>query len=87
MFGRAGFDAIDIRSIDVTVRFADFDDFWEAQTPSYSPIAKTIAAMTVGARARLMETVRSTLSVGAGGEIEYSALANAVKGRVPGERE
>ena len=83
MFGRAGFDAVDIRSIEVTVRFADFDDFWEAQTPSYSPIAKTIAAMSASERARLMRAVRSTLPVGAGGEIEYLARANAVKGRVP----
>jgi len=83
MFGRAGFEAVDIRSIDVTVRFADFDDFWDAQTPSYSPMTKTIAAMTVSERARLIETARSTLSIGADGTIEYSARANAVKGCVP----
>ncbi|MGH6727350.1 MAG: class I SAM-dependent methyltransferase [Pseudolabrys sp.] len=45
LFEQAGFAEIATRAIDVTVPFPDFADFWLAQTPSYSPIAKTIAAM------------------------------------------
>ena len=45
LFRRAGFDAIATRSIDVTVEFPDFEAFWTAQTPSYSPTTRIIAAM------------------------------------------
>jgi SAM-dependent methyltransferase len=84
MFERAGFENIATRSIDVTVQFADFDDFWGAQTPSYSPIAKVIASMTTSDRVRLIETVRAGLATRPDGRIEYFARANAVHGCVPG---
>lgn len=81
-FARAGFEAVATRSIDVAVRFANFDDFWLAQTPSYSPIARTIAALAGHARAELIETLTGTLPTHADGRIEYPACANAVKGRM-----
>ena len=68
----------------MTVPFSDFNDFWHAQTPSYSPITKMIAAMTEGGRAGLVEAVRADLPVRQDGRIEYSARANAIKARVPG---
>jgi len=84
LFERAGFEKIATRSIDVTVTFPNFDDFWQAQTPSYSPITKMITAMTKSDRMKLMETVRAGLPVCPDGRIEYSARANAIKARVPG---
>jgi len=83
LFEEAGFESIDTRTIQVTLPYVDFDDFWRAQTPSYSPTSKMIAAMTSSERARLMETVRAGLPVGADGRIEYSARANAIKASVP----
>ena len=83
LFERAGFERITTRSIDVTVSFAGFDDFWQAQTTRYSPTTKVIAAMTSSDRVRVIETVRAGVPVRPDGRIEYSARANAIKARVP----
>lgn len=84
LFERAGFENVARRSIDVTVAFSDFDDFWRAQTPGFSPVTKTIAALPETDRARLLEAVRAGLPVRPDGSFAYSARANAVKARVPG---
>lgn len=83
LFQHAGFAEIATRTIDVTVSFANFDDFWLAQTPSYSPMTKIIATMTASERAKLTEAVRSRVPVGGHGGIEYPARANAIKARIP----
>ena len=84
LFERAGLERIATRTIEVTQSYADFDDFWQAQTPGYAPTTRMIAAMPVSERASLMEAVRAGLPVGPDGRIEYSARANAIRGRVPG---
>jgi ubiquinone/menaquinone biosynthesis C-methylase UbiE len=84
LFEQGGLDEIATRSIDVTVSFPDFEDFWLAQTPSYSPTTKMIAAMTKMDQARLIEAVRARLPIRRDGRIEYPARANAIKARVPG---
>lgn len=83
LFARAGFEEIVTRTIEVTVSFPSFDDFWLAQTPSYSPMTKMIAAMTTGERAKLTEAVRAHVPIRGDGRIEYPARANAIKARVP----
>jgi ubiquinone/menaquinone biosynthesis C-methylase UbiE len=83
-FEQAGFEKIETRTIELTLPYSDFDDFWQAQTPSYLPATKMIGAMTKSERARLMETVRAGLPVRPDGRIEYSARANAIKACVPG---
>ena len=84
LFERAGCEGVVTTLIDVTVSFADFDQFWQAQTPSYSPIANTIALMTENERLRLIEAVRTGLPDYPDGRIEYSARANAIKANIPG---
>jgi ubiquinone/menaquinone biosynthesis C-methylase UbiE len=84
LFERAGLEEIVARSIEVTVSFPDFDAFWLAQTPSYSPTTKMIAAMTESDRMKLIASVRAQLQLRPDGKIEYSARANAIKARVPG---
>ena len=83
LFARAGLEEIGTRAIEVTVSFPDFDDFWLAQTPSYSPMTKIIAAMTTNERARLMEAVRAHVPIRRDRRIEYPACANAIKAWVP----
>jgi ubiquinone/menaquinone biosynthesis C-methylase UbiE len=83
LFKRAGFDAVVTRSIDVTIEFPDFEAFWLAQTPSYSPTSKMIAAMSEADRVRLIEAVRAALPIDPDGKITYLARANAVKARTP----
>ncbi len=84
LFERAGFEAIATRSIEATLPYADFDDFWQAQTPAYSPTTRIIAAMSNSERARLMAVVRAELPVHPDGSTAYSARANAILARVPG---
>ena len=83
LFQQAGFEELATRCIDVTNSFTDFDSFWQAQTPSYSPATKMIAAMPDADRQKLMETVRAGLPLSTEGKIQYSARANAIKARVP----
>jgi ubiquinone/menaquinone biosynthesis C-methylase UbiE len=83
LFESAGLERIATRSIDVTVRFSDFDEFWQAQLPSYSPMTKMIAAMTASDRKKLKQAILAALPAGQNGGIEYSARANAIKARVP----
>jgi ubiquinone/menaquinone biosynthesis C-methylase UbiE len=83
LFAHAELEEILARTIDVMVSFPSFADFWLAQTPSYSPMTKMIAAMTKTERARLTEAVRAHLPVRRDGRIEYRARANAIKARMP----
>ena len=84
LFTQVGLQDIASRAIDVTVSFAEFDDFWRSQMPSYSPTTKQIAALPAADRARLIEAVRAELPASPDGSFAYSARANAVKARVPG---
>ena len=82
LFARAGLEEIATRTIEVTASFPSFDDFWLAQTPSYSPMTKMIAAMTTSERAKLTEAVRAHVPIRGDGRIEYRVRANAIKARV-----
>ncbi len=66
---QAGFEAITTRSIDVTLSYADFDDFWNAQTPSYSPHHED-DCRTVGRRARTIDGHSSSRSAGSPGRYD-----------------
>jgi len=83
LFHAAGLERIETRTIDVCLAHADFNDFWEAQTPSYAPTTKIIAAMKESERKRLMRAVQSALPCGPNGSIEHCARANAIRARVP----
>jgi len=83
LFSGAGLEGVATCSIDVTMRFAGFDDFWESQTPSFNPIVKMIAKLAANDRTRLIDAVRARV-VRSDGAVAYSARANAVRGKVPG---
>ena len=82
LFEQAGFQEISTTTIDVKLGYADFDEFWIAQTPSYSPTTRVIEAMSEGEREELMARVRAALPRREDGHIEYEVVANAVKARV-----
>ncbi|HKQ28047.1 MAG TPA: class I SAM-dependent methyltransferase [Burkholderiales bacterium] len=82
LFVGAGLDSIQSTSFDVTLAYPGFEDFWDAQTPSYSPTTKVINAMTESERQRLKRAVQAALPIGPNGKIEYAARANAVRGAV-----
>jgi SAM-dependent methyltransferase len=82
LFARAGLEGIETSSINVTMRFPHFDDFWASQTPSFNPIVKMIARLELSDRTRLIDAVRARV-LRPDDTVEYSARANAVMGRVP----
>ena len=82
LFERAGFVAVETKCFEVTLSFVSFEDFWRAQTPSYSPLTRKINAMSAAELARFTEAVRAELSVQGNGVIQYAARANAIKSRL-----
>ena len=84
LFDQTSLNDIESRTIDVTLRFPDFDHFWRAQTPVYSPMTKIVAALPEADRMRLKERVRALLPADRDGSIGCSARANAVNARAPG---
>ena len=82
LFAAARMASIQSTTFDVTLAYPGFEDFWNAQTPSYSPTTKIINAMTDGERQRLKRAVQAALPIGPNGKIEYAARANAIRGAV-----
>ena len=80
---RAGLRSIGSRTVDVTLAYIDFADFWQAQTPGYAPTTKIIDAMTEAERRRLKRAVQEVLPIGPDGKIEYAARANAIRAATP----
>jgi ubiquinone/menaquinone biosynthesis C-methylase UbiE len=82
LFERTGLTAVSTRTIDVSMSFSGFDEYWSSQTPSFAPATKMIAALPDADRARLQDVLREQLSAGPDGSIVCSARANAIKARV-----
>ena len=83
LFEQAGLQNVTTTTIDVSLSYRDFSDFWLAQMPSYSPTTKIIAEMADSERARLIDIVRTGLHASTDGAVEYSARANAIRGMCP----
>jgi ubiquinone/menaquinone biosynthesis C-methylase UbiE len=83
LFAHGGLVHIETRSIEVSVQFPDFQAFWLAQTPSYSPTTKMINRLSSVDRERLVEALRAQLPLDQCGQIQYYARANAIKGNIP----
>jgi len=79
LFRHAGMLSIRSTTLDVTLAYPDFEDFWNAQTPGYSPTTKIINSMSEAERRRLKRVVREVLPIGPDGRIEYAARANGIR--------
>ncbi len=80
LFAGAGSEEITTRTIEVSVDFPNFDDFWQAQTPSLHPVTKIIAALSSADRSQLIDRVRAQLDARPDGSIAYAARANGAVG-------
>jgi SAM-dependent methyltransferase len=78
----AGLRDVETRAITVQRTFADFEDYWTTVQGGPSVAAK-LAAMSPTDLANLKTRMRALHPADATGRVTYSALANAVKGRVP----
>lgn len=82
-FEWAGFKEVSTASFDVSVTFRAFDQFWRSQTPSFSPLAGIINALSCPDQMRLADLVGAQLFHDRTGRICSTARANAIKACVP----
>jgi ubiquinone/menaquinone biosynthesis C-methylase UbiE len=83
LFEGAGLDQVATRTIEIEVSYADFDDYWSAQTGLANPSVQAIRKMSAPDVDRLKTYLRAHLPTDQYGRIAYPAWANAVKGIVP----
>jgi SAM-dependent methyltransferase len=83
LFTNVGLEATATHSIEVTLTFASFEDYWRSQTPAFAPQGTIVASLPDADRRRLKETVQAALPANNDGGITYAARANAVKARCP----
>ena len=81
LFAGARLTDIESKTIDVAMSFADFNEFWQSQTPSYTPMGKIIAGLSGTESKKVIDWVCARLPAGPDGRITYSARANAIKAR------
>jgi SAM-dependent methyltransferase len=83
LWSGAGIEAVESRAIAVERSFSSFDDFWEINLLGPS-IASVVASLSASDAEMLKSRVRGRMPADAKGRITYGAVANAVKGRMPG---
>ncbi|HXH20883.1 MAG TPA: class I SAM-dependent methyltransferase [Dehalococcoidia bacterium] len=74
---------VQVRAIDVTTRFRDFDDYWTPFLMADAPAPGYCMSLAEDRRVALRERLRSTLPIAPDGSIELIARAWAVKGAAP----
>ena len=78
----AGLVEVDTRSFTVSRSFADFEDYWAVVEIALG-MSPASSAMPVEVRQQLRERLRDRLTAAIDGTVTFTALANAVRGRVP----
>ncbi len=80
----AGLQSVESRRIEITVSFADFDDFWDSNSIPIGPQGALLASLSPSQIDAVKAVLRDMLPPEADGSIRYQAAASAVKGRVAG---
>jgi SAM-dependent methyltransferase len=78
----AGYADADATEITVSQTYANFDEYWKAQTVSFSRSGKAVLALDEAKRGKLRDLLRATLPA-ADGTITYPCTAIAGKARKP----
>jgi trans-aconitate methyltransferase len=84
LFSEAGLASVEVRAIDITTEFADFDDYWTPFLGGTGSAPKYCQSLDEPLREQVRESVRRRLPTGPDGEILLAVRAWAVKGRVAG---
>jgi SAM-dependent methyltransferase len=80
LFQAAGLGSVESMALDVPTIFRDFDDLWTPFLGGQGPAPGYVASLEAGARDRLRERLRGSLSTEADGSIHLIARAWAVRG-------
>jgi ubiquinone/menaquinone biosynthesis C-methylase UbiE len=84
IFTAAGLDAVSVRPIEIEISYANFDEYWIAQTGFANTVVQHMRKMSEGQVEELKAHLHQHLPRDKSGRIVYKAWANAAKGRVPG---
>jgi len=82
LFGGAGLSEVQVTSIDIATRFADFDDYWQPFLGGQGPAPAYSMSLNESARARLRDRLRERLPTETDGTVSLIARAWAVRGTV-----
>lgn len=80
LFERAGLEKVHVRSLDITTRFANFDDYWQPILTGQGSAPGYLATRDEHMRNAIREPLRESLTTGSDGAIELPARAWAVRG-------
>jgi trans-aconitate methyltransferase len=81
LFTGAGLRSVDVRSIDVSTRFTDFDDYWTPFLGGQGPAPGYAMSLSTTQRDLLRDEVERRLPIAGDGSIDLVARAWAVRGR------
>ena len=81
LFKSAGLTGVEVRAIDATPHFQDFDDYWSPFLGGQGPAPSYATSLTEEKRTALRERIRSKLPIAPDGSISLVARAWAVRGR------
>jgi SAM-dependent methyltransferase len=81
-FAGAGLERIDVTSLELPMRFADFDDYWQPFLGGQGPAPAHAMSLDEPTRQRLRELIAARLPAKADGTIALAARAWAARGRV-----
>jgi len=81
LFEGAGLASVETRSIDISLTYDDFEDYWLSNT-GFGPFGILLKDWTEDKQQRLKLLVKAQLLADNDGKITYSARAHAVRGRV-----
>ena len=81
LFTQAGLHHVQVRSIDVSTRFRDFDDYWSPFLGGQAPAPGYAMSLSEERRGALRDRIRAKLPFASDGSIQLIARAWAVRGR------
>ena len=82
LFESFGLTEVVTQPIDIQISYADFDDYWNANTGFLSPVATAVKALDEDKRQQIKRIVRANLPSDDRGGVSYAARVNAVRGSV-----
>jgi trans-aconitate methyltransferase len=81
----AGLERVEVSSIDLPMRFDDFDDYWQPFLGGQGPAPAHAMSLDDAARQRLRDLIAVRLAAQADGAIHLAARALAARGFVTGQ--
>lgn len=78
-FAEAGLQQVEVAAIEIDMRFADFDDFWQPFLGGQGPAPAHAVGLPDDERARLREALRTRVPARADGSIRLQARAWAAR--------